>query len=171
MLDFPRWKRIWLWSIIILVSLASLPSLASLGGMKWPQNLPDPSINLGLDLAGGSHILLEADANQIASQRLEAMEESVRSAMRQATPAIRIGDVSTQGKRLSFLVESASDVDRARELLLPLVNGQGLRREWTLEVVDETRFVLTPTQEGLDAALDQAMDSAKDVIDRRINAI
>jgi preprotein translocase subunit SecD len=171
MLDFPRWKRIWLWSVIIVISLASLPSLASLTGLRWPDSLPSPSINLGLDLAGGSHILLEADPRQIATQRLETMEESVRSVMRQATPAVRIGDVSTQGGRLSFMVESAADIDRARELLLPLVNGQGMRREWTLSVVDETRFVLVPTQDGLDAALDQAMDSAKDVIDRRINAI
>ena len=128
MLDFPRWKRIWLWSLIVAVSLVSLPSLASLAGMRWPASLPSPTINLGLDLAGGSHILLEADPRQVASQRLETMEEAVRSAMRQASPAIRIGDVSTQGQRLSFMVESASDVDRARELLLPLVNGEGLRR-------------------------------------------
>ncbi len=171
MLDFPRWKRIWLWSLIIVVSLASLPSLASLSGVQWPEELPDPAINLGLDLAGGSHILLEADARQIAAQRLETMEESVRTVLRQAEPAIRIGDVSTQNNRLSFMVESAADVDRAREAVLPLVNGTGLVREWTLSVVDETRFVLTPTQQGLDDALDQAMDSAKDVIDRRINAI
>jgi preprotein translocase subunit SecD len=171
MLDFPRWKKAWLWSLILLVSLAALPSVGSLAGLKWPESLPDPTINLGLDLAGGSHILLEADSRQIATQRLESMEESVRSTMRQAEPAIRIGDVSTQDRKLSFMVESAADVDRAREALLPLINGQGMRPEWTLSVVDETRFVLTPTQEGLDAALDQAMDSAKDVIDRRINAI
>ncbi|MXO74451.1 protein translocase subunit SecD [Altererythrobacter aerius] len=171
MLDFPRWKKIWLWGLILLTSLAALPSVVSLAGARWPQSLPDPSINLGLDLAGGSHILLEADGRQVATQRLETMEESVRTAMRQADPAIRIGDVSTQGGRLSFMVDSASDVDRARELLLPLVNGNGLRREWTLSVVDETRFVLVPTKEGIDAALNQAMDSAKDVIDRRINAI
>jgi preprotein translocase subunit SecD len=171
MLDFPRWKKIWLWSLIIVVSLASLPSLASLSGQQWPDSLPDPAVNLGLDLAGGSHILLEADASQIAAQRLETMEESVRTVLRQAEPSIRIGDVSTQDNRLSFMVESAADVDRAREAVLPLVNGTGLTREWSLSVVDETRFVLTPTQQGLDNALDQAMDSAKDVIDRRINAI
>jgi preprotein translocase subunit SecD len=171
MLDFPRWKRIWLWSLILLVSLASLPSIASLSNVSWPEELPDPTVNLGLDLAGGSHILLEADTSQIAVQRLETMEESVRAAMRQAEPAIRIGDVSTRGNRLSFMVESAANVDRAREAILPLVNGTGMIREWSLSVVDETRFVLTPTQQGLDAALDQAMDSAKDVIDRRINAI
>ena len=171
MLDFPRWKKVWLWSLTILVSLAALPTLASLSGQAWPEQLPDPAINLGLDLAGGSHILLEADTSQIASQRLETMEESVRTAMRQAEPAIRIGDVSTRDSRLTFMVESAADVDRARELILPLVNGTGMVREWSLSVVDETRFVLAPTQQGLDAALDQAMDSAKDVIDRRINAI
>ena len=54
---------------------------------------------------------------------------------------------------------------RARELLLPLVNGTGMVREWSLSVVDETRFVLTPTQQGLDAALDQA-DRAPAVDDR-----
>ncbi len=171
MLDFPRWKKIWLWSLILVVSILSLPSLASLSGQQWPESLPDPAINLGLDLAGGSHILLEADPRQIVAQRLETMEESVRTTMRQADPAIRIGDVSTQNDRLSFMVESAADIDRAREALMPLVNGTGLTREWTLSVVDETRFVLTPTQQGLDNALDQAMDSAKDVIDRRINAI
>ncbi len=171
MLDFPRWKKIWLWSLILVVSILSIPSLASLSGQQWPESLPDPAINLGLDLAGGSHILLEADPRQIVTQRLETMEESVRTTMRQADPAIRIGDVSTQNDRLSFMVESAADVDRAREALMPLVNGTGMTREWTLSVVDETRFVLTPTQQGLDNALDQAMDSAKDVIDRRINAI
>jgi preprotein translocase subunit SecD len=114
MLDFPRWKRIWLWSVIIVISLASLPSLASLTGLRWPDSLPSPSINLGLDLAGGSHILLEADPRQIATQRLETMEESVRSVMRQATPAVRIGDVSTQGGRLSFMVALGSRRDPLR---------------------------------------------------------
>ncbi|WP_120717566.1 protein translocase subunit SecD [Tsuneonella amylolytica] len=171
MLDFPRWKKVWLWSLILLVSIASLPSIASLSGLNWPDELPDPAVNLGLDLAGGSHILLEADARQLSIQRLETMEESVRTALRQAKPAVRIGDVSTQGNRLSFMVESAADVDRAREAILPLVNGTGMTREWSLSVIDETRFVLTPTEQGNTAALDQAMDSAKDVIDRRINAI
>ncbi|QSB43417.1 protein translocase subunit SecD [Altererythrobacter sp. FM1] len=171
MLDFPRWKKIWLWGLVLAVAIVSLPTVVSLAGQQWPASLPDPKVNLGLDLAGGSQILLEADPRQITQQKLESMEETVRTEMRKASPAIRIGDVSTAGDKLSFMVESASDVDRARELLMPMINGTGMTREWTLSVVDETRIVLTPTKEGLDTALDQAMDSAKDVIDRRINAI
>ncbi len=171
MLEFPRWKKIWLWAITLLAILAALPSLLSMTSVRWPDALPDPMINLGLDLAGGSHILLEANPSQVADQRLENMEESVRSVMRQASPRIRIGDVSTSGNQLSFMVDSAADVDRARELLLPLVNGTGLTREWDLRVVDETRFSLSPTASGIENAVTQAMDSATEVVRKRIDSL
>lgn len=171
MLDFPLWKRVMLWLIAAVCMAAALPSLVSLAGGRWPQSLPDPLVNLGLDLAGGSHILLEADPRQVGAQRLDNLEESVRNALREASPRVRIGDVSTSGGRLSFLVDDAREVDRARELILPLVNGTGTVREWDLRVVDGQRFVLTPTDQGTTAAIDQAMDSAKEVISRRIDAL
>ena len=171
MLEFPTWKKVWLWLVTAIAVAAALPSIFSIANVRWPEALPSPMVNLGLDLAGGSHILLEADTAQIATQRLENMEENVRNVMRGAEPRIRIGDVSTRDGRLSFMVENASDVDRARELLLPSINGGGLVREWDLQVVDGTRFVLTPTAAGLDAARNQAMDSAKEVIGRRIDAL
>lgn len=171
MLDFPTWKKTWLWLITAVAILAALPSLASLSGQRWPAALPNPTVNLGLDLAGGSHILLEAEPSQVASQRLENMEEAVRGAMRQAEPRIRIGDVSTANGRLSFMLDDPADIDRARELLLPLVNGAGLTREWDLQVVDGNRVVLSQTQAGLDQAVDDAMDSATEVVRKRIDAL
>ena len=138
---------------------------------RLPDPLPNPTVNLGLDLAGGSHILLEAEASQVAAQRVENFEESVQNLMRDAEPRIRIGDVSRRGGRLSFMVENRSDVDRARELILPLVDGVGTVREWNLTVEDETRFILTPTEVGLETAIEQAMDSATEVVRRRIDEL
>ena len=171
MLDFPTWKKTWLWLITAVAILAALPSLVSMTSAKWPEALPDPKVNLGLDLAGGSHILLEAEPTQVAAQRLENLEEAVRTALRQAEPRIRIGDVSTADGRLTFMVEDMGEVDRARELLLPLVNGNGLVREWDLTLVDETRFVLTPTEQGLEQAVTDAMDSATEVVRKRIDSL
>ncbi|AKM06774.1 protein translocase subunit SecD [Pelagerythrobacter marensis] len=171
MLDFPLWKRGWFWGLTLALTALALPSIFSLSGARWPAALPDPEVNLGLDLAGGSHILLEADPTEVAVQRLRNMEESVRSTLRRAEPAVSFGDVSTAEGRLSFMVQSVADVDRARSLLEPLLNGEGLVREWNLTVVDETRIVLTPTEAGLEAAVNAAMDSSQDVIDRRINAL
>ena len=113
MLDFPTWRKVWLWLITGLCVAAALPSLLSATSVRWPDALPDPMVNLGLDLAGGSHILLEADSAQVATQRLENMEENVRNTMRRAEPRIRIGDVSTRDGRLSFMLDDPGQVDRA----------------------------------------------------------
>ena len=171
MLEFPRWRKIWLWALTLAVVACAIPSFFAALGVSYPDELPEPTVNLGLDLAGGSHILLEADPAQVAAQRLENMEEAVRTALRDADPEIRIGDVSTAGGRLSFMLDDAGEIDRTREILTPLMNGQGLQREWELTVVDTSRVVLTPSQSAIDTAVTQAMDSATDVVRRRIDEL
>jgi preprotein translocase subunit SecD len=173
MLDFPLWKRVWLWAVTLFFALAAIPSLVSLTGARWPEALPSPLVNLGLDLAGGSHILLEAEPTQVAQQRLETMEEAVRTALGDADPRIRIGDVSSSGGRLSFMLENPAQVDAARDLLEPLTTGAGMtgQRDWTIQVVDGNRFILSQTSAGLDLAVKNAMDSATEVVRKRIDAL
>jgi preprotein translocase subunit SecD len=138
MLDFPRWKQLWFWFLTLVVGACALPSLFELGNVRWPSVLPNPVIHLGLDLAGGSHILLEADPGQVTRQRLETMEESVRAKMRLANAAIRIGDISTKDGKLTFMLDDPGKVDAVRELILPLTTGAGLTgaRDWDIQVVD-----------------------------------
>ncbi|MEO6040445.1 MAG: protein translocase subunit SecD [Croceibacterium sp.] len=173
MLDFPLWKRLSLWAVTLFFVLAAVPSLVGFTGLAWPAALPDPRIRLGLDLAGGSYLLLEAQPTQVAKQRLESMEESVRTKMRDAKPSIRIRDMSASNGRLSFLVEDPSQIDAARGVAEPLTTGAGLsgKRDWTIEVLDGNRIVLAQTQEGLDLAVSQAMDSATEVVRKRIDAL
>jgi preprotein translocase subunit SecD len=173
MLDFPRWKQVWFWFLTLAVAAAAVPSLFSLANARWPDFLPSPIIHLGLDLAGGSHILLEADTAQVTRQRLEAMEEGVRSRLKQANPAIGIGDISSQGGQLSFMLQDPAKVDAAREQILPLTTGAGLtgQRDWDIKVEDGSRFVLTPTPEGIEQAVSQAMETATEVVRKRIDAL
>lgn len=174
MLDFPRWKVI---SISLLVAFGVFMSIPSLMGSSadkyWPSFLPQETINLGLDLQGGSHILLEADPADVAITRLETMEESVRAVMRRADPAISIGDISRRDGALSFMVRDSTKVDAAREELITLTTGAGLtgQRDWDIEVRDDTRFVITPTDAGVENAIENAMETATDVIRRRIDAM
>ncbi len=176
MLDFPKWKRIWLWGLTLLACLAAVPSFFALSGQDYPAplaNAYDQSVNLGLDLAGGSHILLEADPSQVGEQRLETMEESVSAAMRRADPRIRVGDISRRDGQLGFMVENPVDVDRARDLIEPLTTGAGLtgQRDWTIRIVDGQRMILSPTEAGIEQAVNNAMDTAVEVVRKRIDAL
>jgi preprotein translocase subunit SecD len=171
-LEFPRWK-VWLIGLVIAVGfLFSIPSL--IGGTalaeRWPSWLPQYKISLGLDLAGGSHLLLEADARDAQKQRLQAMEVSVSTELRRA-PRVEIGDISTAGGRLSFLVRDPTQVDAAVERMRTLTRPVALtgNRDWDVQVVDSTRVVLTPTASGSAQALKDAMGVARDVVRRRID--
>ncbi|HVI06613.1 MAG TPA: protein translocase subunit SecD, partial [Sphingomicrobium sp.] len=172
MLEFPRWK-VWLVSLVVAAGiLLSIPSLiaGSPLGSSWPQWLPHYKINLGLDLAGGSHLLLEADSNDAQKQRLQGMDDSVSTELRR-DPAIDIGDISTSGGRLSFMVRDPTKVDAAVERMRSLTNPVQLtgNRDWDVQVVDSTRIVLTPTTSGTAQALKDAMNVARDVVRRRID--
>jgi preprotein translocase subunit SecD len=172
MLDFPRWK-VWMVSILLVIGIAfAIPSFVPEAQVaKWPGFMPTARINLGLDLAGGSHLLLEADTSDVAQQRIALMEETVRTEMRRASPRIQIGDISTAGGRVTFMVRDPSRVDAAVEIMRALTQPVGLggQRDWNVNVIDSSRIVLTPTQSGLEAALDSAMDVAREVVYNRVD--
>ena len=172
MLDFPRWKVLSIWGIIAFCVLLAIPSILPPSAQdKWPSWLPHSKISLGLDLAGGSQLLLEADAQDLTKQRLQAMEDTVSTEMRRAEPAIPISDVSTSGGRVTFMVTNPTQVDAAVEKMRTVTQPVGLTgtRDWEVGVVDLNRVVLTPTQGGTQQALKDAMSVARDVVRRRID--
>jgi preprotein translocase subunit SecD len=174
MLDFPSWKIRSIVALLLVLTLLAVPSFVPKNVRdSWPSWMPKPAISLGLDLAGGSYLLLEGDTNEVASARIDQMRDSVRQAMR-TDPRVEIGELSTNGGKLSFLVRDQNNVDRVRERLLPLTgSGVGMtgERDWDIQVVDATRFVLTPTQAGIDQAIERAMGDAVENVRKRIDQL
>ncbi len=176
MLDFPRWKTL---SIALVALVSLLLALPTFLPPAWTAVLPaqlTQRVNLGLDLAGGSHILLEADVVDVRRQRLATMEASVREALRgERGPAddISIGEVTRTGNSLSFLLRNPVQIDEARERLNGLTDGAGLtgQRTWTIEVRDSNRMVMTQTAAGLSAFIQEAMLGARDIVEKRVNAL
>jgi preprotein translocase subunit SecD len=171
MLDFPRWKVLSIWGLVALGLLFAIPSLLPANiSERYGAWLPDYKISLGLDLSGGSQLLLEADAADAAKQRLQVLEDSVSTELRR-NPRIDIGDMSTSGGRVSFVVRDPTQVDDAVERMRALSRPVGLTgtRDWDVGVVDLNRVVLTPTAAGSAQALRDAMTVARDVVRRRVD--
>lgn len=170
MLDFPRWKM-WATTLACLFGIAlAIPSFFPESVVaKWPSFVPRSQINLGLDLAGGSHLLLEGDTSDVAKQRLDQMEDIMRSELRRAK--IEVGDMSTADGRLSFLVRNPAQVDAVREIANNQTQPVALtgQRTFNVSVLDGSRMVLTPTQSGMAEALDNAMKTAREVVYNRVD--
>jgi preprotein translocase subunit SecD len=174
MLDFPRWKIASILGILLIGILLSLPSLMPASTAKQLGLGFAPRISLGLDLAGGSHILLEADTADVAKTRLANMEDTIRAEMRKNQPVpIAIGDISTANNALSFFVRDSAQVDAAVEKVRTLTQPVGTSgtRDWNVQVVDSSRVVMTQTQGGIAQFVDQAMTGAVDIVRKRIDAL
>ncbi len=171
-----EFSRPTVWAIILILVAGVLLAIPSL----LPQSTADqlgigraPRINLGLDLSGGSHLLLEAQTDDVAGQKLDTMEEAVRTEMRRATPEIEISDISRSGGGLSFLVRDPARLDAAVDKIRALTNPVGVtgQRDFDVRVVDSTRITATPTSAGLSAAVESAMQVAVEVVRRRIDEL
>jgi preprotein translocase subunit SecD len=174
MLDFPRWKVVSIWAVLLALMALAIPSLLPERVTDSWGAFPHKRINLGLDLAGGSYLLLEADTGDFVTSRVEALRDQIAAELRRGPARIETGDVSTQGGRVAFLLRDPTQVDAARERIVPLLGGgAGLtgQRVWDLQVVDQQRFVITPTSAGIASGLDEAMKSAIEVVRRRIDAL
>ncbi len=173
MLDFPRWK-IWLVVATIVVGvLFSIPSFLSDATVRQLPSFMQARVNLGLDLSGGSHILLEADPAEITRQRLESMEEQIRTELRRGDPRIAVGDISSRGGVLRFMVRDSAEVDAAVERIRPLTQGAGMtgQRDFNVTVRDGKEITVAPTDAGIEAAVDGAMEVATEVIRKRIDEL
>lgn len=177
MLDFPRWKVIGTAILVVIGCLLAIPSLVPGQYLSFlPERITGQHVNLGLDLAGGSHILLEADIADVRKQRLDAMERNIRDAMRGergSADDIGIGAITRGSNNLSFMIRDAAQVDAARERLNTLTTGAGLtgQRTWDIAVEDTNRMIITQTRAGLNSFVAEAMTGARDIVERRVNAL
>ncbi len=171
MLNFPRWQ---VWTITLACLLCVMMAVPNFLPPSVSQQLPgwvqNNKVNLGLDLAGGSELLLEGETGDVARQRLESLEDTLRREIRRAR--IQIGDVSTANGQLSFTVRNGAQLQQALEVtrLQTQPSAFGGQQDWELSN-EGSRIAVRPTQSGLNAAVDQAMDVAREVIGRRVNAL
>src|SRR5258708_17632854 len=85
MLHFQTWKIVVILVICAFGVIFSLPNLFSAESLdKLPGFVPKQQVNLGLDLRGGSHLLLEVDFGAALKERLNNVVDSARTALRNA---------------------------------------------------------------------------------------
>jgi len=176
MLDFPRWK---IWAIVatllagIVLAVPNFFPEETVAG--WPTSLPHKQMNLGLDLRGGSHILLEGNPDDVRKARLEILEDIARSELRQADGGpILFQDMGVRDGAISFTVRNPADVDRAVDAMRKMSRPVGqlsAQRDIDVTVVDGIRVSVRPTAAGLSAETDSAIGQAVEVIRRRIDEL
>ena len=101
-------------AVCLLGLLFTLPNLFPPGTVaRWPGFLPHQQVSLGLDLRGGSYLLLEVDMGAVEKERLNNLVDELRTAL----IAAKIGytGLAVDGDHVAFtLRDTAREQRRSR---------------------------------------------------------
>src|SRR3979409_1659301 len=137
MLYFTRWKGLAIILTALVVCLCAVPNFFPEATVKgWPA-WAQRRLVLGLDLQGGSHILLEVDSNSVKKDKLDQVRDDVRRTLRDA----RIGytGLATRPDSVEVRVKETdlqNALTKLRELSQPLGGLLGTSGQRSLEVTD-----------------------------------
>jgi preprotein translocase subunit SecD len=162
MTHFSTWKIILIVAFTAFGVLAAAPNLLSRSEAEaLPAWLPHRQISLGLDLQGGSHLLLDVDTGVLIRERLENMVETMRADLRGAR--IRYQQLGVSGNGVRVIIPDPDQRARAEESL------RNLDAKAALESDDSGTLTLTLSPEEIAQREAAAVDQSLEIIRRRID--
>ena len=169
MVYFAPWKIILVLVVCALGFVYSAPNLLDRGSMgDWvedlPGGLPGRQVNLGLDLQGGSHILLRVQWEPLVTERLEAAVDGLPSQLRDAD--IGYTDRGVVDGAAVFTLRDPSQADEAIEILA------GSDPELTVSFDDATGRVMGVFEDvALDNIRANTVSQSIEIVRRRIDEL
>ncbi|MCC0043772.1 MAG: protein translocase subunit SecDF [Brucellaceae bacterium] len=177
MLYFSRWQSIVIWLVVLVGIAFAVPNLLPQSTRDaLPDWSPKQPLTLGLDLRGGSHILLQVDRGSLLEDRLDTVRDDVRSLLRDE----RIGytGLSASGTSVQVRIRDAGDIDAAKEALSSLIEpistgvfGAGVINELEFSEPEPGLFRYTLSEEGITYRVVSAVSQSIEVVGRRVNEL
>jgi preprotein translocase subunit SecD len=174
MLFFTRWKAAAILLTALVVCLFAVPNFFSQEVIShWP-DWAQRHIVLGLDLQGGSSLLLQVDTNAVRQERLQAVNDDVLRVLRQAR--IPFTGRSIHGGNVEVHITRPADVQTAlaklQDLSQPLTGVAGSTGQRSLDITETGGLItLTPSDAALTDRIRQAVDQSIEIIQRRVNEL
>ncbi|MFZ5616891.1 MAG: protein translocase subunit SecD [Pseudomonadota bacterium] len=178
MLQFRPWQQALIIGAVVLAAILAAPNFFSKGEVAgWPGFAPKSRIALGLDLQGGSYLLLGVDTEKVIDDRLTSVRQEIQRAMRPSgnRDRIALADAPTldaPADMISFRVREEKDAEEAAKRVRDLVRpaalvGAGVR---PYEVtVTGPRIDVAMSPDAKRAFGQEALADSIEVVRRRID--
>ncbi|MGZ5927425.1 MAG: protein translocase subunit SecDF, partial [Rhizomicrobium sp.] len=176
MLQVSPWTRIITILIVLAGALIALPNaLPDKVLHRFPSWLPSSAVNLGLDLQGGSYLLLEVQLDQVQKDKAETMIGDIRAAFRKAH--IGYTDLGARNDTVSVKISDPARYGEAKKLLSDLnptmtssVLSAGAKQYDMAEPGDGT-LTLHMTDSFKTQTQQQILEQSIEVVRRRIDEL
>lgn len=159
---YPRWKTLLILGIclvgFVFASPNVLPNKTVAALPSWLQ-----PVNLGLDLQGGSHLLLEVEVEAVFKEQLTGLVDGLRGGLREAK--IRYADLGVQGRSVTVKLLDAETREQARGII------RKLDPDTNVELRPDGTAVITYTEQAQALRKKAAIDQSIEIVRRRVDEL
>jgi len=169
MIHLSRWKVILLALSVVFGLLFAAPNLLSPAQRDaLPGWLPKSALNLGLDLQGGSYLLLEVDVPAMREKRLTNLGEDARTVLAEAT--VGVSTIARQSDGVIVTLADPSQMEQAHAAMRALVvnTPSGADRLVQRQGSDRLRYAFT--EATMNAMAADAVTQSIEVVRRRLDS-
>jgi len=161
---YSRWQILAVGLACLVGVLLALPNVV---GQRALNFLPfERQIHLGLDLKGGSYLLLQVDTQAAERERLENVVDGVRRAFLSAH--VLYVDLRIEGGAVRVKLRDPARQDDARQALQPIL-GPPSAPEYQLSAGEGGELALTPTEMVARDRANDAVTRSIEIVRRRID--
>ncbi|MEL7230261.1 MAG: protein translocase subunit SecD, partial [Pseudomonadota bacterium] len=151
---------------------AATPELTE-AAESWPSFLPSSLVNLGLDLRGGAHVLVEVAVDDVHTERVAALWPELRNALRNLPGVSTVVQEQSGPDELRARIDNEASINAAlsaaRRLTQPIVSLTGIGTT-DFEVTSEGPVVIMRLSEAEKLALNErTMLQSLEIIRRRVD--
>jgi SecD/SecF fusion protein len=172
-----RWQLFFYAAILFIGVYLALPNLFTKEQLAlWPSWVPRQQVTLGLDLRGGSHLVLEVDSKALLTERMENMLGDARRELRDAK--VQTTSIRLQNNIITAALHDPSQEAAAKTALERLGTQVGLlsfgaatHSDIAIHSMDDGRLSLTMTEAGVRDRVTAAVDQSLEIIRRRIDQV
>ncbi len=167
MMYFSRLKTAVIVGACLLGLLLCIPNLFP-SPAPW---LPWRTVHLGLDLRGGSYLLMEVDMKAVVHERLDSLMDGIRQALRPNSIYYQTLEAQPDQNRVLLRLRDPSQTDAAVAALRPLVTADGPTgaRDLDLTSTPDGTITMTLSQVALTARANGAVQQSIEIVRRRID--
>lgn len=169
MTNIPLWKVLLILAVCLFGILYASPNMAGERARAWvkdnlPGWMPQKTVNLGLDLRGGAHLLYDVDVDVVFRERAESLLQDLRTALRKEKIGYsRIGTLP-MGVRLTL--RDAGDGEDARRIIRDYDSGLDITMGG-----DGLEIEAVMGQAAQKQITDSALSQSVEIVRRRIDEL
>jgi len=174
MLFFSRSKIMMILGAVILGLLFAAPNALKPEARENMPGMFQRTINLGLDLQGGAHMLLEVDLSSVIDQALQNERTAIQDGLRRSEERVRASSNTVENDQIIVQFRSVEDADKALPIIENLsesIDPTSLNSAKTTKVARSSDRTITVeiTEANIDFIRKQTIDKSIGVLRNRID--